>query len=84
MLSYNDHMFEIIKELQDLSYEQQEIEEEKYRKNFWKNCKLCEKKVEINVPQYVLRNATIISHLFLLGSKEKIIKILYNKKNSKI
>ena len=74
-------MYEIIKELQDFSYEQQKKEEEKYQKNFWKNCESNDKslfliKANNNIPQKVLRNATVISHLFLLDDKKKILTLL--------
>ncbi len=78
MNCYNNSRYEIINELQKFAYEQQEIEEEKYQKKFWKNSKLSKKNEEISyhIPQRVLRNTTIISHLFLLDSKDKIIKML--------
>ena len=78
MPHYNESMLGIIKELQEFSYEQQHREEDKYQANFWKNIKLSKNNLIINyhIPQQVLRNATIISQLFLLGSKDKIIQIL--------
>lgn len=80
MNCYNNSRYEIINELQKFAYEQQEIEEEKYQEKFWKNSKLSKKNEEINyhIPQRVLRNTTIISHLFLLGNEKEIMRI-FNK-----
>lgn len=80
MQYFNKDMFEIIKELQDFSYDQQKLEEQKYQEKFWKNNKFSKTKVvkSYYIPQKVLRNATIISQLYLLGNEKEIIKILRN------
>lgn len=85
MYSYNKPMYKIIKELQDFSYEQQEIEENRYQQKFWKERNSPEKNITLgcNIPEKILRNATIISHLFILGDEKKIIKILEDNKKKK-
>ena len=81
MCLYNQDMYKIIEELQILAYEQQNIEEDKYQKKLIKNnlninnnipCIVLNNKI----PQRILRNATVISQLFLLDKRDEIIEIL--------